>query len=220
MKGEFYTSGVIAAMLRDDIPFKAIMVDTKDFTVLGTPKHVTDFCGAYKAAGNIEKTRFCFDLESLFTPPKVASADGKNALPDYSTCRAIQERVEYVGLALQGSKSSVDGAWLSSGDEGVAIATAAPLTLRKLGELGIRCDAIRFGKPSADFYIDDKAISSLDNLGKSSGFYSAAPTAPQSASGLPNVAACGTPGLSLASCLGLGAALAFLVKLVGGMRRT
>ena len=225
MKGEFYTSGVIAAMLRDEIPFKAIMVDTKDFTVLGTPKHVTDFCGAYKAAGNIEKTRFCFDLESLFTPPKkVASADGKNALPDYSTCRAIQERVEYVrARAAEGHRIEIfcgRGMAESSGDEGVAIATAAPLTLRKLGELGIRCDAIRFGKPSADFYIDDKAISSLDNLGKSSGFYSAAPTAPQSASGLPNVAACGTPGLSLAACLGLGAALAFLVKLVGGMRRT
>ena len=44
MKGEFYTSGVIAAMLRDEIPFKAIMVDTKDFTVLGVPKMVKDFC--------------------------------------------------------------------------------------------------------------------------------------------------------------------------------
>jgi dTDP-glucose pyrophosphorylase len=44
MKGEFYTSGVIRAMLDDNIPCKMLHLNLDDFFVLGTPAQVKKFC--------------------------------------------------------------------------------------------------------------------------------------------------------------------------------
>eukprot|EP00466_Bigelowiella_natans_P021520 jgi/Bigna1/72847/fgenesh1_pg.21_\ len=41
-KGEYYTSGVIKTMLKDKIPFKAILVDRSDFFVLGPRRGQTE----------------------------------------------------------------------------------------------------------------------------------------------------------------------------------
>ena len=43
MKGEFYTSGVIKAMLDDGIPCKRLEIPKEDMFVLGTPSQVTEF---------------------------------------------------------------------------------------------------------------------------------------------------------------------------------
>jgi hypothetical protein len=67
-KGEFYTSGCIAAMLDDGFPFKGIVLSKTDMYVLGTPSQVVEFCKAWKPQPRL---RFCFDLDkTLVTAPK------------------------------------------------------------------------------------------------------------------------------------------------------
>merc|ERR1712061_110303 len=42
--GEYYTSGVIAAMIAKNEPFTALKLEVSDIHVLGTPKQVEQFC--------------------------------------------------------------------------------------------------------------------------------------------------------------------------------
>eukprot|EP00913_Durusdinium_trenchii_P011818 g11100.t1 len=58
-KGEFYTSGVIAAMIARGAPFRGIKLDREDFHVLGTPTQVAEWCAKWP---NQPKMRFVFDL--------------------------------------------------------------------------------------------------------------------------------------------------------------
>jgi hypothetical protein len=52
-KGEFYTSGVIKAMLLDKIPCKMLCLERNDFHVLGTPGQVEHFCRGWSAVPTI-----------------------------------------------------------------------------------------------------------------------------------------------------------------------
>jgi hypothetical protein len=47
----------------------------------------------------------------------------------------------------------------------------APNLIETLNRLEIPFDEIYFGKPIADFYIDDKAINVFDDIEKFTGFY-------------------------------------------------
>ena len=46
-KGEFYTSGVIKAMLDDKIPCKRLRLKRKEFHVLGTPSQLKEWCATW-----------------------------------------------------------------------------------------------------------------------------------------------------------------------------
>ena len=75
MKGEFYTSGVIKAMLDDGERFEALTLDKEAMHVLGTPAQLKDFCRKWPKP---TAYRVCFDLDNtLFGPPEVSG--------DYST---------------------------------------------------------------------------------------------------------------------------------------
>eukprot|EP00471_Norrisiella_sphaerica_P003830 CAMPEP_0184479924 /NCGR_PEP_ID=MMETSP0113_2-20130426/1450_1 /TAXON_ID=91329 /ORGANISM="Norrisiella sphaerica, Strain BC52" /LENGTH=585 /DNA_ID=CAMNT_0026858095 /DNA_START=15 /DNA_END=1773 /DNA_ORIENTATION=+ len=171
MKGEFYTSGVIKAMLRDKIPFKAILINKNDFAVLGTPSQVSDFCDGQAAKGNIEPRRFCIDIESLFSVPK--STENKGA--DYASCKPDSRMVEFTKarkaeghyIIIQSARGVRD----EEGNSYAASAKVAEISLRQLRECGIKFDEIWFGKPDADFFIDDKGINSLEDLEKVTGYY-------------------------------------------------
>eukprot|EP00959_Pyramimonas_sp_CCMP1952_P117777 2462238-Pyramimonas_sp.AAC.1 len=84
-RGEYYTSGVIKAMLTDGHEFRAIEVDAvKDFHVLGTPPQVEEFCATWPRQ---LARRWCFDLDNtLVTHPTVAG--------DYSTCKPIPHMIQ------------------------------------------------------------------------------------------------------------------------------
>ena len=56
-------------------------------------------------------------------------------------------------------------------NEGVAIKNIAQITFDTLEKYNIPYDEIYFGKPYADFYIDDLAVNCFDDLEKSLGFY-------------------------------------------------
>ena len=57
------------------------------------------------------------------------------------------------------------------GNVGKVIQDIGKVTLDTLEKFNIPYDELHFGKPHADFYIDDNAISAYDNLEKELGFY-------------------------------------------------
>merc|ERR1712107_811262 len=60
--GEFYASGVIAAMIAKKEPFRALKIESGDMHVLGTPSQVEEFCAKWPSQ---PRRRFVFDLEGV-----------------------------------------------------------------------------------------------------------------------------------------------------------
>ena len=96
--------------------------------------------------------RLCFDLdETLCT-----------GYP-YEECRPIPEAIDVVNsLKKKGCVIIIHtarGMNTYQGNTGKVVKNLGKLTLEQLNAWGVEYDEIVFGKPSADFYIDDKAIS-------------------------------------------------------------
>ena len=164
-KGEFYTSGVIKAMLEDGIPFEAIVLDKHDMHVLGTPAQVVDFCHQYP---NPPAYRFCFDLDNtLFTSPKIPG--------DYTTCQPISRTLTMLkALYAQGHYIILATARrmrTHGANVGAVVADVGFITLQALQDADVPYHEIHFGKPWAQFYIDDKAVNAFTDLQKDLGYY-------------------------------------------------
>lgn len=163
--GEFYTSGVIKAMLDKGEPFAALRLHEHDFHVLGTPAQVEAFCASYAEP---PKLRFCFDLDNtLVTAPQIAG--------DYTTCLPIPENIAMVQeLHRQGHHIIVATARrmrTHKGNPNAVVADVGLLTLQQLKQFNIPHDEVSFGKPWAQFYIDDLAVDALGDVSKQTGFY-------------------------------------------------
>ena len=170
MKGEFYTSGVIKAMLDDGERFEALVLDRDCMHVLGTPSQLVDFCRAWPSP---EAYRVCFDLDStLFTAPRVKG--------DYATCEPIPRAVAMLKhLKAMGHYIILHTARrmrTHSGNVGAIVADVGAVTMESLRKAGVEYDELAFGKPWAQFYVDDKAVWAYADLEKELGYYP--PTAP------------------------------------------
>lgn len=159
---ETYISQVIAKMILEGQDFKAIEVN--QFHVLGTPEQAIRFANCFK----LEPKRFCFDLDNtLVTAPKIKG--------DYSTVEPIEEVINCVKkLKNAGHKIIIYTARrmkTHSGNIGSVFADIGSVTLETLDRFGIPFDEVYFGKPYADFYIDDLMINPRFDLNKELGFY-------------------------------------------------
>ena len=154
-----YTSKVIAQMLRDGREFKLITLQARQFFSLGSPDLIKEF--AKTQTGTFKKKRFCFDLENtLVTAPTVPG--------DYRTCRPIKRNVEFArSLSRMGHTIIVQ----SSLQETSLAKQGFHQVIQMMEDLGIPHDDVHFGKPAADFYIDDEAVYSGNDLSKELGFY-------------------------------------------------
>lgn len=163
---ELYTSTIVGSMLKKGGIFTIIKLDRGDFTVLGTPSQLREFITS--KGTETERRRFCFDLDNtLVTSPLVPG--------DYTTCRPISRVVDYVrALFTSGHYIIIHTARrmrTHRGNVGSVVADVGMLTLRQLEHFRIPYHEIFFGKPFADFYIDDKAvIPYVDHLQKETGF--------------------------------------------------
>lgn len=208
-KGEFYTSGVIAAMISRGAPFKGIKLYRNDFHVLGTPTQVAEWCSSWP---NQPKMRFLFDLQgTLLTAPQEEG--------NLRSCRAIERNVKLLRrLKAQGHHILI---WTESPAE-----SGAEL-LDALRRLGVEYNELHFGKPVADFYIDDRGVDPLlGDLDKQIGFY---PTAVKVKEASPEIeaaklrvgSAVARPklskefllGMTLGLCLGAAAGMAAKARL-------
>lgn len=108
-----------------------------------------------KLISSEEKKRFCFDFDlTLVSAPKI-----KN---DYSTVEPIPQMIDILRrLKASGHHIIIYTARrmkTHKGNVGLVIADIASTTLETIKKFNIPCDEIYFGKPYADFYIDDKAV--------------------------------------------------------------
>jgi capsule biosynthesis phosphatase len=152
-------------MLDEGAPFAALRLHERDFHVLGTPAQVEAFCVGH---AEVPKLRFCFDLDhTLVTAPQLAG--------DYSTCLPIPENIALAqALHRQGHHIIICTARrmrTHKGNPNAVVADVGLTTLEQLRKYHIPHDEVSFGKPWAQFYIDDLAIDALGDVCKQAGFY-------------------------------------------------
>jgi len=175
---EYYISNVIKLMVsKYEYIFQSQPIARDDFVCLGTPFDVRLFCANYKQL-SLKSTvnnhplckprRFCFDLDNtLVSYPKVAN--------DYTTVEPIPRVIALVRqLKSRGHSIIIHTARrmkTHNGNCGKVLTDIGKVTFDTLERFDIPYDEIHFGKPYADFYIDDLAVSAFEALDKSLGFY-------------------------------------------------
>lgn len=163
VNGEFYISLVYNLMLNDQHSIGAIKINR--LSCVGTPMQLKIFCENYRT---VESKRFCFDLDNtLVTSPSIKG--------DYTSCQPIQKNIDFLRyLRNQGHEIIIYTARRMRTHRhnlGAVVKDIGLITLEQLNDLGIPYDEILFGKPLADYYIDDLAVNCNLNLEKQIGFY-------------------------------------------------
>lgn len=163
-RGEYYTSTVIREMINDSHIFKYQQINSDEYICLGTPLHVRLF----QNKTPFKALRFCFDIDNtLVTYPLIHN--------DYTSVQPIPKMIDLLKRLKQlghyiilytARRMKTNG-----GNIGKVTADVAKITFATLDKLKIPYDEIFFGKPYADFYIDDLAVNRFDNLEKELGFY-------------------------------------------------
>jgi capsule biosynthesis phosphatase len=173
-RGEFYISCVIKNMLNYGEKIHNKTINKNSYHCLGSPLQIKLFCNNFNnICHRINKNllnykRYCFDLDNtLVTFPKISG--------DYTTVEPIQTNIDILkNLKKMGHTIIIYTARRMetySGNVGKVIANVAKITFDTLEKFDIPYDEIYFGKPNADYYIDDLALSSFDNLEKALGYY-------------------------------------------------
>ncbi len=175
--GEYYTSGVIARMIDEGHAFRALRVDASRMHVLGTPAQLRSFCTSWRLQPTL---RICFDLDhTLVTAPRVSG--------DYSTCEPIPENIAYCRQLYEQGHTIIIATGrrmrTHKGNVAAVVADVGQITLKSLQDCGIPYHEISFGKPYAQFYIDDLAVSAFTDLPKAIGFYAGSPMCARSGGG-------------------------------------
>lgn len=100
-----------------------------------------------------KKKIFCFDIDNII-------CDNKNS--DYLNSKPIKKNIQIINsLKKKGHIIKIYTARFmgrNSDDVKKSTIQAKTLTLKQLKKWGVKYDNVFFGKPSADFYIDDKFI--------------------------------------------------------------
>lgn len=158
-KGEYYISSVFQSMIEAGINVGSKKV--RSHTCLGTPAQLQGF-------EPDKKLRICFDIDNtLVSEPKIPA--------DYSSVEPISRNIEFLRyLKSQGHVIILQTARrmkTHSGNVGRLVADIGRVTFETLDKFEIPFDEIYFGKPYADFYIDDKGIDAYGDLEKLTGIY-------------------------------------------------
>lgn len=173
-KTEFYTSGVIKEMINDAIHFKNILISKSSVCCLGTPLQLKQFYNNYPRIScinnnnNIKSKRICFDLDNtLVTYPSIKG--------DYTSVKPIEKNISLLKYLKQFNNTIIiytaRRMRTHHGNIGKINADVGKITFDTLEKFDIPYDEIYFGKPYADFYIDDLAINAFHNIEKELGYY-------------------------------------------------
>jgi capsule biosynthesis phosphatase len=137
---------------------------------LGTPNQLKSFSSNFNIDG--AKYRFCFDLDNtLVSYPKISG--------DYSSVEPIKRVINFSNFLYdQGHTIIIHTARrmrTHGGNVGRVQADISKITFDTLDKFDIKYHEIYFGKPYAQFYIDDLAVSAFGDLEKETGFYNIHP---------------------------------------------
>ena len=160
---ELYVSLIYQKMLEDGIKINSEEIEK--FNCVGTPLQLKIYC---ETCNSYEKSRICFDLDNtLVTFPKISK--------DYTTVDPIQKNIDYLNfLKDKGNYIIIYTARrmkTHSGNVGRCISDIGKITIETLDKFGIKYDELHFGKPNADFYIDDLSVPAFFGIDKKIGFY-------------------------------------------------
>ncbi len=168
--GEYYMSVIYNEMLKTNEAINALFVE--NFQCLGTPNQLKAYCmGNSEVSTNKNKAvgykRFCFDLDgTLCTFP----INGH-----YHTIKPIEKNIKKLkhlhSLGHTIIIQTARGMGSNSGNAGAALANRQKDVFEFLQKHEIPYEEIYFGKPQANFYIDDLAVSAYSDLDKELGFY-------------------------------------------------
>ena len=161
---ELYISCVYDEMLKDNKEIYGCKI--KNFHCVGTPLQLKIYCNKNKEHTN--NLRVCFDLDNtLVTHPTISG--------DYASVLPIQRNIDFLKLLHKlGNKIIIYTARrmrTHQGNVGAIIADVGKVTLNTLDKFDIPYDEIHFGKPYANFYIDDLAVNANSALDKAIGIY-------------------------------------------------
>jgi len=167
-KNEFYTSCVIKEMLNDGHIFEANIIDINQYICIGTPFQLKLFASSRRQTAVFEQKRFCFDLDNtLVTYPMIPN--------DYTSVDPITKNINMLQFLKESGHYIIiftaRRMRTHKGNLGKVIQDIGEITINTLKQFKIPYDELHFGKPHADFYIDDLAINAYSNLEKKTGFY-------------------------------------------------
>jgi len=159
-----YISEVYRIMLMGKEVVLSEKIEPDDFVCLGTPAQIIQFSSKTKQLPK----RFCFDLDNTLVSYPVDSGD-------YSTVTPIEKNIKFLKSLHQSGhyiiiytarRMKTHGSNVSK-----VIQDIGKITLDTLEKFEIPYDEICFGKPYADFYIDDLAVNIHEDVEKQTGFY-------------------------------------------------
>lgn len=160
---ELYTSFVYESMLKDGIEISSERIE--NFSCVGTPLQLKIYCESNRST---KQKRFCFDLDNtLVTYPKKQG--------DYSTVEPVHRNIEYLRFLKESGHHIIiytaRRMKTHHGNVGSIIADIGQVTLDTLSRFNIPYDELFFGKPYADFYIDDLGVNCFHQVDKILGLF-------------------------------------------------
>lgn len=146
-----------------DIKKKVYCQLVHNYTCLGTPNLLKEYC---LKTSNKEKKRFCFDVDNT-----LFSFSGGN----YKDIKPISKNIELLRKLFNDGHTVIlytaRGNLTFSNNIGLINTNVLPVLFETLKKYDIPYHEIYLGKPHADFYIDDLAVNSFDDIQKYTGFY-------------------------------------------------
>lgn len=114
------------------------------------------------------KKRFCFDLDNTLVTFPLIKDDYTSVLPIEKNINLIiyLKKLGHTIIIYTARRMKTH-----NGNVGKLIQDIGKITFETLDKFNIPYDEIYFGKPHADFYIDDLAINAFSDLEKELGFY-------------------------------------------------
>ena len=145
-------------MLENKIDVNSIKINSKYVNILGTPEQIHDFI---RNNDTNKKKIFCFDLDNtLVTYPQI--------IGDYTTVLPIYANIKFLRLLYdQGHKILIYTARrMRTYKSNISLVkkNIKKLTIFQLKNFKIPYHKLIFGKPYANYYIDDLSINAHENL--------------------------------------------------------
>jgi len=161
---ELYTSYVYDKMLSQGEVIYGFNINK--FSCVGTPLQLQVYCNQNKHNSN--PLRICFDFDNtLVSYPTIKG--------DYSTVKPITKNIKFLRLLKDLGHSIIiytaRRMRTHGGNVGKVVADISQVTLDTLNKFNIPYDEIYFGKPYANFYIDDLAVNPYISLSQSLGIF-------------------------------------------------
>lgn len=166
IKKELYLSMLYGLMIEEGHKILGYEIKKENIVCVGTPSQLRELS---VREPHVQKVTFCFDLDNtLVSYPYKTN--------DYTTVKPIQKNISFLkNLKKNGHKIIIytaRGMLTYNGDVEKILKDRKESTIQQLKDFDIPYDELIFGKPLANFYIDDAAINFSDsNLEKRTGFH-------------------------------------------------